>query len=78
MDRRAVNHSYICNTLMNDTVRHVSAFVESRHRALQNILIIGHELDGGVTVVPFAAGARYFSLLFPDRLGDQRSFLLKA
>jgi len=63
---------------MSDTVRHVSAFVESHHRALQNTLIVGLKLDGGGTVAHFAAGARDFSLLFPDRLGDQPSFLLKA
>ena len=34
MDRRAVNHSYICNTLLNDTMRRVSAFIESHRQAL--------------------------------------------
>jgi hypothetical protein len=74
----AVNRSHICSALISDTVRHVSAFVESHNRVLQNISILSHELDGGGIVVPFPAGASDFSLLFPDRLGGQPSFLLKA
>ena len=36
MERRAVDHSYICDTLLNDTTRHVPAFLESQHHELQN------------------------------------------
>jgi len=34
MEKSAVNYNCICNTLLNVTLRHVSAFIENHHQAL--------------------------------------------